>query len=223
MPSDQHPEITWSDGVPVATRFDDLYFSLKGGLEESRHVFLAGNGLPARFCPGFRIAELGFGTGLNCLAAWAHWRKSGCSGDLSYTSFEKYPLAERVMEQALAAFPEVEVFATELVEALADGATHAELPGLRLEIIGGDARATLPGWSGLADAWFLDGFAPAKNPELWEPELMAEVARHTSPGGTASTYSAAGAVRRGLKAAGFEVERRPGFGSKRHMTVARRV
>lgn len=223
MPSDQHPDITWTNGVPIATRFDDPYFSLVGGLEESRHVFLDGNGLPGRFCSGFQIAELGFGTGLNCLAARALWQRSGQEGDLSYTSFELYPLGGPEMVQALAAFPEVEDLAAPLIDALANDARSVRLPGLCLEIIHGDARVTLPDWPGRADAWFLDGFSPAKNPELWEPELMAEVARHTAPGGTAATYSAAGAVRRGLDAAGFEVERRPGFGTKRHMSVARRT
>ena len=223
MPSDQHPKIDWTNEVPIATRFDDPYFSLKGGLDESRHVFLDGNGLRSRFGPGFRIAELGFGTGLNCLAAWALWQECGCPGSLSYVSFEQYPMAVGDMGRALAAFPEIADQASALGDALANRATNAVLPGLEFQLIVGDARQTLPEWPGLADAWFLDGFAPAKNPELWEPELLEEVARHTAPGGTVATYSAAGAVRRGLTAAGFEVERRPGFGSKRHMTVARQA
>ncbi|MEL7093309.1 MAG: tRNA (5-methylaminomethyl-2-thiouridine)(34)-methyltransferase MnmD, partial [Pseudomonadota bacterium] len=98
--------------------------------------------------------------------------------------------------------------------------TALELPWLRVEVISGDARATLPLWHGAADAWFLDGFSPAKNPELWGADLMAQVARHTAPGGTAATYTAAGHVRRGLEAAGFTVTRAPGFGRKRHMTKA---
>ncbi len=85
----------------------------------------------------------------------------------------------------------------------------------------GDARETLPAWQGRADAWFLDGFSPAKNPELWGDALMRAVADHTAPGGSAASYTAAGFVRRGLEAAGFSVARRPGFGRKRHMTVAR--
>ena len=87
-----------------------------------------------------------------------------------------------------------------------------------LQLILGDARETLPRWPGRADAWFLDGFSPAKNPELWGESLMAEVARHTAPGGTFATYTAAGHVRRSLAAAGFAVERAPGFAGKRHMT-----
>ena len=89
-------------------------------------------------------------------------------------------------------------------------------------MIAGDARATLPAWDGAADAWFLDGFSPAKNPELWQPDLMAQVHAHTAPGGTLATYTAAGFVRRGLAEAGFDVTRAPGFGRKRHMTTARK-
>ncbi|MEL6518251.1 MAG: MnmC family methyltransferase, partial [Pseudomonadota bacterium] len=96
-----------------------------------------------------------------------------------------------------------------------------EGPGVSVEVILGEATQTLPAWNGRADAWYLDGFAPARNPALWSPAMMAEVARHTAPAGTAATYSAAGDVRRGLAAAGFTVTRVPGFGRKRHMTVAR--
>jgi tRNA U34 5-methylaminomethyl-2-thiouridine-forming methyltransferase MnmC len=91
--------------------------------------------------------------------------------------------------------------------------------GIHVRLIIGDARVSLPTWDGQADAWFLDGFSPAKNPELWTPGLLAEVARHTTPGGTLATYSAAGAVRRALAEAGFAVARGPGFARKRHMTT----
>jgi tRNA U34 5-methylaminomethyl-2-thiouridine-forming methyltransferase MnmC len=99
-------------------------------------------------------------------------------------------------------------------------APHHVADGVSLALIVGDARRTLPAWNGTADAWFLDGFSPAKNPELWEEALMAEVFAHTAPGGTAATYTAAGFVRRGLAAAGFAVSRVPGYGRKRHMTRA---
>ena len=95
------------------------------------------------------------------------------------------------------------------------------LPGIEAEIVIGDARQTLPAWAGRADAWFLDGFSPAKNPELWADDLMGEVAAHTAAYGTFATYTAAGAVRRALSAAGFAVERQPGHGRKRHMSVGR--
>jgi tRNA U34 5-methylaminomethyl-2-thiouridine-forming methyltransferase MnmC len=211
----------WRGPVPVSARFDDPYYSLEDGLAETRHVFLAGNGLPERFRPGFHVAELGFGTGLNALAAWAAWRAAGVPGDLRFTSFEAFPMAPGDMRRALAAWPEIAALAAMLPEGWHPGAGGLALPALRLTVITGDARARLPEWDGRADAWFLDGFGPAKNPELWEPALMVEVARHTAPGGTFATYSAAGPVRRALAAAGFAVERVPGYGRKRHMTRGR--
>ncbi|GAA0299971.1 tRNA (5-methylaminomethyl-2-thiouridine)(34)-methyltransferase MnmD [Rhodovulum strictum] len=223
MEQDQNADISWTaEGVPVSARFDDPYFSLGNGLAETRHVFLAGNDLPARFRPGFHIAELGFGTGLNLLAALIAWRAAGIAGRLRFTSFEAFPMGAAQIDRALAAFPEAHAVAGPLLSAWAQGARTIRTDDLEAEIVIGDARATLPRWAGRADAWFLDGFAPAKNPELWAPELLTEVAAHTAPGGTAATYSAAGAVRRALAEAGFAVDRRPGFGRKRHMTAARR-
>ena len=212
--------ILWGDGgVPVSARFDDPYFSLADGLAETGHVFLSGNDLPARFRDGFAVAELGFGTGLNFLATLRAWRAAGTPGRLTFTSFEAFPMTAQDRAQALAAFPGLAREAAELAAALDSGDMSFE-GGVSLHVIPGDARSTLPGWDGRADAWFLDGFSPAKNPELWEPALLAEVARHTAPGGTAATYTAAGFVRRGLEAAGFTVTRVPGFGRKRHMTRA---
>jgi len=222
MQEPQEPETLWrEDRVPVSRRFDDPYYSLEDGLAEARHVFLAGNGLPARFRPGFHIAELGFGTGLNVLAAWAAWKASGTAGPLRFTSFEAFPLPTADLAQALSHFPELADLARPLVQAWGRGDRSVRARDLRADILIGDARLTLPGWRGTADAWILDGFSPARNPELWGATLMTQVAGHTNPGGTAATYSAAGHVRRNLAAAGFEVNRRPGFGRKRHMTVAR--
>lgn len=214
---DQTPDIDWrDDAVPVSRRFDDPYFSLAGGLDETRHVFLAGNGLPGRFRDGFHIAELGFGTGLNLLATLlAHTGP----GHLHYTSFEAFPMTAPDIARALTAFPEVAGLAPSFLRQWETGATTLSFPGLTATILIGDARQTLPAWAGQADAWFLDGFSPAKNPQLWSPELMTEVARHTAPGGTFATYTAAGHVRRALAAAGFTVTRQPGFGRKRHMTT----
>lgn len=222
MAERQCAEITWRDGgIPVSTRFDDPYFSLENGLQETRHVFLSGNGLPGRFRPGFHIAELGFGTGLNMLAALISWRDSGVGGALRYASFEAFPMAAGDIAAALEVFPEARAVAGPFLDAWARGERRFAFDGIEVEVIVGDARDTLPEWTGRADAWFLDGFSPAKNPELWGPDLMAEVARHTAPGGTAASYTAAGFVRRGLEDAGFSVSREPGFGRKRHMTVAR--
>lgn len=214
---DQRAALAWNDsGIPVSTRFDDPYFSLHNGLEETRHTFLAGNDLPARLRDGFHIAELGFGTGLNLLAAWAMAREAGVL--LRYTGFEAFPMRAQEAARALAPFaPQF----PDLAEALLAGWPVGRVliaPGLEAEVIAGDARTTLPAWTHRADAWFLDGFAPAKNPELWEEALLREVARHTAPGGSFATYTAAGHVRRALAAAGFSVCRRPGYGRKRHMS-----
>ena len=212
--SDQQAELEWRHGaIPVSRRFDDPYFSLQGGLDETRHVFLAGNDLPARFTDGFHVAELGFGTGLNFLATLQAWRAARITGRLHFTSFEAYPMAADDLARALAPFADVLP-----VEILTKGVAADEVT---LTVIKGDARDTLPMWQGRADAWYLDGFSPAKNPELWNPDLMRAVADHTARGGTAATYTAAGHVRRSLELAGFAVERVAGFGRKRHMTRAR--
>jgi len=222
MENAQTDRTLWNENdVPVSQRFDDPYYSLENGLAETRHVFLAGNDLPERLAPGFHIAELGFGTGLNLVAAWLAWRSSGIAGPLRFTSFEAFPMAPEDALTALSAFPEAAPFAEDVAALLADPGQPLLRDDLEMRLIVGDARRTLPLWSGQADAWFLDGFSPAKNPELWEPALLAEVGRHTDHGGTVATYTAAGDVRRALAAAGFTVNRVPGYGRKRHMTTGR--
>lgn len=212
-----HP-LDWREtphgAVPVSLQFDDPFYSLQGGAAETRHVFLAGNGLPGRFRDGFHVAELGFGTGLNFLVTLQAFRKAGAAGRLHFTSFEAYPLDPAALTRALAPF------AADLPVHLLPRVADAEGPDFTLRIVAGDAGATLPLWDGCADAWFLDGFSPARNPGLWTPQILSQVAAHTAPGGTAATYSAAGHVRAGLAAAGFTVARVPGFARKRHMTVA---
>lgn len=221
---DQSAQIVWREGdLPVSTHFDDPYFSLQGGLAETAHVFLQGNDLPARFRDGFHIAELGFGTGLNLLATLLLWRRSGQTGQLRFTTFEAFPMTAPDMWRAQSAFPELADIAAELAPFWHHSPEGFCLPDLAFTMVRGDARDTLPLWDGQADAWFLDGFSPAKNPEMWGEALLAEVGRHTAPDGTAATYTAAGFVRRGLQAAGFDVARCQGYASKRHMTVAKKA
>jgi tRNA U34 5-methylaminomethyl-2-thiouridine-forming methyltransferase MnmC len=218
--NEQSTGLDWKDGtIPVSRRFDDPYFSLADGLAETRHVFLAGNGLPDRLTDGFHIAELGFGTGLNMLATQIAWAATGRPGTLHFTSFEAFPLPATDIDRALQAFPEARAVADPFLAAWGRGQRRFTLPGLTVEVIEGDARATLPLWQGRADAWFLDGFSPAKNPELWSTDLMEMVFAHTLPGGSFATYTAAGHVRRALADAGFTVQRHPGHGRKRHMTA----
>ncbi|MEM7422277.1 MAG: tRNA (5-methylaminomethyl-2-thiouridine)(34)-methyltransferase MnmD [Pseudomonadota bacterium] len=219
-------KLRWEDGdIPVSARFDDPYYSRSDGLAESRYVFLDGNALSARFAAapdGFRIAELGFGTGLNFLAAWALWRRIGAAGTLHFVSFEQYPMRATDVARALSRWPDLEPYVGELLDAWPIAGTVRFCDAV-LAVRTGDARETVPAWDGAADAWFLDGFAPASNPQMWEPALIEAVFRRTHPGGTAATYSAAGHVRRSLQAAGFDVRRRPGFGTKREMLTATRT
>lgn len=209
---DQSGGLDWREGgIPVSRRFDDPYFSLNGGLDETRHVFLAGNDLPARLRPGFHVAELGFGTGLNLLAL-----AQVATVPLRFTSFEAYPMTPEELARAHAAFPELADLAAELRAGWPQ--RRFSVGQVQAEVITADAREALPLWPDQADAWFLDGFSPAKNLELWGDDLMAQVATHTAPGGTFATYTAAGHVRRALAAAGFTVTRAQGFAGKRHMS-----
>ena len=132
-------------------------------------------------------------------------------------------MAADEMARALEAFPTLAAYADRLVAAWAEDNTLATLQGINVQVVIGDARDTLQATDLAADAWFLDGFSPAKNPELWDADLLQEVADHTKPNGTVATYTAAGFVRRNLAEAGFDVTRVPGYGRKRHMTVARKL
>jgi len=212
--NDLQSEVSWRGKVPVSTRFDDPYFSLKDGLAESRYTFLDGNGLPERFEDGFHVAELGFGTGLNALATLDAWETTG---SFRFTSFEAFPMDAQDMEMALSSWPSLERAA--LVAAWAKGVRRFDVGPMEVEVIVGDVQDTLPEWDGMADAWYLDGFAPSRNAEMWSQAVLSEVARHTKRGGTFATYSAASRVRARLDTAGFQVTRRSGFGRKRHMCV----
>ncbi|MCC5987233.1 MAG: tRNA (5-methylaminomethyl-2-thiouridine)(34)-methyltransferase MnmD [Pararhodobacter sp.] len=220
----QSAAISWTgNDTPQSIRFNDAYYNPEAGLGEARHVFLGGNDLPARLRAGFHVAELGFGTGLNLLALADVWEGPGT---LRFTSFEAFPLAPADMARALAPF--AGALRAGLIEALLASWARAEgplrllsLPGIEAKVHIGDARETLPRWPGRADAWFLDGFAPARNPQMWEATLMAEIAAHTAPGGSFASFTAAGHVRRALAEAGFAVTRLPGFGRKRHMSAGR--
>lgn len=208
-----------------------MFFSQDDGLGESRHVFLEGNDLPAAWegRERFVVSELGFGTGLNVLALLKlvgdETRAERPVPHLVYQSVEWSPRPLEDLEALALAWPELGAAAAAVAPVYAPqpGWNQWNLPGLDLRLYVGDAR-DLPAlgtpWEA-ADAWFLDGYAPDRAPELWEPPLLAWVARSTVPGGTAATYSAAGVVKRGLRAAGFDVVRAPGWGTKRHMVRAR--
>lgn len=217
--------IIWEDNeTPVAVRFDDPYYSKKDGRAETRHVFIEGNQLPDRFgaCDDFHIAELGFGTALNFLETIKAWQKHAPeNAQLIYTSFELYPLSIEEMTRALTPWPDLLALATPFMEKLSfkQGVNQVTQDNITLRLVIGDANETVMQTMNPVDAWFLDGFSPAKNPELWNADLMQSVGDKTKSGGTFATYTAAGWVRRMLDEAGFNVARVKGFATKRHMSV----
>ena len=225
---DPSPLIDWQDGQPVSRRFGDVYFSRDSGLDETRHVFLEGNALRERWAAlppkgHFTIGETGFGTGLNFAAAWALWEeRTPPDARLRYVSVERYPLAPPDIARTLAMWPELARYREALLAQWTEVAPgwHRFVFGggrLVLTLLAGDVRTALPRLDARVDAWFLDGFAPARNPGMWHPEVLAQVARLSATGATCATYTVAGEVRRGLEAAGFAVEKTPGFGRKREM------
>jgi len=222
-------EVDFSDPTaPASPRFGDVYHSRAGALAQARHVFLAGNGLPARWAgrERFVVLETGFGLGNNFLATWGAWRQDpGRCERLVFVSVEKHPLRRDDLTRAHAASPVPEL-AHQLIERwppLTPGLHGMSFEGGRVELLLGlgDARALLRELVLEADAFFLDGFAPARNPELWDGYLLKSLARHAAPGATAATWSIARGVREGLAAAGFEVDRVPGFANKPEMSAAR--
>lgn len=221
-------ELDWQDGQPVSRRFGDVYFSRDLGIEETRHVFLAGNALAARWsslAPGapFVLGETGFGTGLNFLCAWSLWDEvAPPEARLHVVSVEAYPLAREELARALALWPALERYRAPLVQAwdeFAPGWHRLAFASGRvvLTLLIGDVAAVLPRVDAEIDAWFLDGFAPARNPDMWSPAVIAQVARLSRRGASFATYTVAGEVRRSLEAAGFATRKGPGFGRKREM------
>lgn len=217
-------------GIPWSPGFDDVYHSADGGLEQAGHVFLAGNGLPQRWQgrERFVILETGFGLGLNFLATWAAWRADPqrCAR-LHFVSCELHPFGRADLAVLHARWPQFAALAAELQAqwpVLTPGLHRLHLDGGRvcLTLYLGDAREGLAQMVAQADAFYLDGFSPAKNPELWSPRIFHLLARLAAPGATLATWSVAGEVREGLRRAGFEVEKAPGFGAKRQMLRGRR-
>ena len=221
-----HAQLDWDDqGRPHSRVFDDVYFSDQSGLEETRYVFLEQNRLQARFAAlpaGGRlvIGETGFGTGLNFLCAWQLFEQHAVAGArLHFVSVEKSPLSHADLQRALLLWPELQPFAAQLLAqyiAIHPGFQRLVLDNGRvtLTLLIGDALEQLPQLDAQIDAWFLDGFAPAKNPDMWTAELFAELARLAAPGSTISTFTSTGWVRRLINAAGFKMKRTPGIGHK---------
>ncbi|OXE37349.1 MAG: FAD-dependent cmnm(5)s(2)U34 oxidoreductase [Phenylobacterium zucineum] len=223
------PLLDWSpNGDPRSQLYGDVYFSAEDGLAEARTVFLEGCNLPSAWADRahFVVGELGFGTGLNILALLDLWRiERPAHGYLSVFSVEAHLMTQAEAARALSRWPELSDLADILLgqwPEICNGRHRFDLPDLNahLDLALMDAEAALAGWQGRADAWFLDGFSPAKNPAMWRDDLLSLVGQRTAPGGQAATFTVAGQVRRGLQAAGFAVEKHPGFGRKRQRLVA---
>ena len=222
--------LAWTaDGTPFSEAFDDVYHSTDGGLGQAQHVFLAGNGLPARWRGRrrFVVLETGFGLGLNFLATWAAWRDDPVRcGRLHFVSCELHPFVRDDLARLHARWPQLAAMAAELQRQwppAAPGMHRLELDDDRvcLTLYFGDARDGLDRLEARAEAFFLDGFSPAKNPGLWSARVFHQLARLAARGATLATWSVAGEVREGLRRAGFEVEKTPGFGGKRQMLRGR--
>ncbi len=216
--------LSLKQGIPFSLQFDDIYFSSADGIGESKYNFLDGNNLYERFSQNttevFTIAETGFGTGLNFLLSANLWQQTAPSNQkLHYISVEKYPISATVLQeiyqqqkwenqitqQLLANYPEPNT-----------GIYHINITNdICLTLLFGDAVNLFSQYDFITDAWFLDGFAPSKNPSMWTDELYQCMANHSKKGTTFATFTAASSVRKGLIDAGFTVEKSKGFGKKR--------
>lgn len=222
----QHAQIDWDDqGRPHSRQYDDVYFSKNEGIEETQHVFLEQNRLRER-CTALTpqdclvIGETGFGTGMNFYCAWQLFAEHAPRGArLHFVSVEKYPLTREDLARAVQLWPQLEPYWQPLLAqyvAVHGGFQQFSFDHGRvtLTLMVGDALAQLPTLDAQVDVWFLDGFAPAKNPDMWTPELFAQLARLSRPGTTLGTFTTTGWVRRGLIAAGFAMRKVPGIGKK---------
>ncbi|MFY8273218.1 bifunctional tRNA (5-methylaminomethyl-2-thiouridine)(34)-methyltransferase MnmD/FAD-dependent 5-carboxymethylaminomethyl-2-thiouridine(34) oxidoreductase MnmC [Pseudoalteromonas sp. SSDWG2] len=221
-------------GTPVADDFDDVYFSNDDGLAESDYVFYQHNQVDERLKSHprrhFVIAETGFGTGLNFLNAWQRFESCAdkTATHLHFISFEKYPIRKEDLATALANWPQLQHYAQQLVSQYPNaiaGCHRLHFDNVTLDLWIGDVHESLAnmnyGTGGLVDAWFLDGFAPSKNPDMWQQSLFDAMAQLGREHATFATFTAAGFVRRGLQQAGFEVNKVKGYGRKREMVVGR--
>ena len=229
----QHAKIHFNEeNTPVSDKFDDVYFSNQDGLAETHYVFLEGNQLWERWTnyqeAHFVIAETGFGTGLNFFAVTTLFREfrqkypDSPLKRLYFISFEKYPLPLDALQQAHLAYPQFSHLAQHLQQHWLNpiqGCYRFYFDETTLDLWFGDVAENLPQlgdyMNGKIDAWFLDGFAPSKNPDMWNEQLYQQMFRFTKPQGTFATFTAASAVRKGLENAGFNIKKRKGFGKKR--------
>ncbi len=234
----QTAELDWEfvDGIeiPISKQFGDVYFSKDNGLLETRHVFLNGNDLSERLAnlkdfEYFSVGETGFGTGLNILALWQLWRqvRPDNQSHLHAISVEKFPLSKVDLIRALNVWDELKPLAEQLIEQYPlpiAGCHRLTFPKERfsIDLWLGDAQEIFPSMAKTkaVNAWFLDGFAPSCNPDMWEQNVLNNIVRLSGYGTTFASFSVAGILKRGLKAHGIDISRPRGFGHKREMLKA---
>jgi tRNA 5-methylaminomethyl-2-thiouridine biosynthesis bifunctional protein len=216
--------LVFSGDTPYSTLYQDVYHSADGGLGQARHVFLEGCGLPDAWAGRevFTLLETGFGTGLNFLATWFAWRADPArSQRLHYLSVEKHPFSATDLALLHAAWPELAAISSDLIKRwppLISGFYRFEFDEgrVQLTLMLGDASACLPQLEARVDAFYLDGFSPDRNADLWHSDIFGELSRLANPGATAASYTVASSVRNGLTQAGFRIAKRAGYGRKRH-------
>ena len=231
-------KLVWDEqNHPHSSQFDDHYYSLVDGIEETRHVFIDGNDLPKRWREmqnhqTFKILETGFGSGLNFLTTWQLWNSLNMNktNKLHFVSIEAFPMDVKQLKKSLLNWSsQLSSFSSQLLKkypSLDEGTytINFEDDNIVLTLIFADVRSVMPelnfNTAESVDAWYLDGFSPSKNPEMWQDDLYTEMFRLSASHSSVATYTVAGIVRRGLANAGFEIDRRPGFGTKRDMLVA---
>ncbi len=226
-----YADVEIGGGQLYARQFDDIYFSSDDGAKESEYVFLQGTCLPNqwRYKPQFCIAETGFGSGLNFLVTLNAWIKDPKRSEtLDYFSIEGFPLNPKNLIRALSMWPELKTIASELITQYPpiSSGCHSlifEAGRVQLHLIFEDIATALADYHVRPDCWYLDGFAPAKNPDMWQPEVLRRIGNLSKPHTLLATFTAAGDVRRNLMAAGFEVTKRKGFGRKREMLCATKL
>ncbi|MCP3674484.1 MAG: tRNA (5-methylaminomethyl-2-thiouridine)(34)-methyltransferase MnmD [Gammaproteobacteria bacterium] len=234
-------QLVWDEqNHPYSSQFNDHYYSLVDGIEETRHVFIEGNDLAERWremksYQSFKIMETGFGSGLNFLSTWQLWKRLGMekTNKLHFVSIEAFPMDVVQLKKSMLNWQsQLSMFSSQLLEKYPklDKGTHTinfEDDNVVLTLIFGDVRAVMPELNFSIDdsvnAWFLDGFSPSKNPEMWQNDLYTEMYRLSAPLASVATYTVAGLVRRGLVSTGFQIDRRPGFGTKRDMLTASKI
>ncbi|EOQ97516.1 S-adenosyl-L-methionine-dependent methyltransferase [Leptospira wolbachii serovar Codice str. CDC] len=234
---DTHNTIEFKDGVPVSVLFDDVYFSKQGGWEESQFVFVSGNEIQSKLegndKPTFRIGELGFGSGLNVFVTLDVWKLSKNPPPVTFISLEGYPLTANILLTLNASYPDKDLWFEELICSYESATQTWEKDpsknlwtyhwkhtynqnSFTLQVYFGDIKDCLPNFPEI-HSWYLDGFSPGKNPDMWSSEVLKQLREKSIVGTSFATFSSAGFLRRNLAELGFVVEKKKGFGRKREM------